>query len=158
MINLKQISIDGFDCVLTGGFEKISIPPNTVLDEESVIKTIQNYKTNFVEKGTAFGFLNNGFLLIPTEEGEEVDTQEKPPAFMIIDILWNSEKQLVEGTIIVLDTDDGNKIKQAVSRGGECYVSNSGIDIYTQFDKESGSLLSKASGIQNYHVSILDFS
>lgn len=155
MAKLKLIDSEQF--ILDGEFERFKAPSRSILDEDSVINAIEKYNKEMVLPGKAFGSLNEGFLLMATEMGEQIDEEEKIPAFMIIDIQWDAEKKVVFGKIILLDTDDGNKIKDALKIGLECYMSSSETNVHIILDKQSGKLLCRVSDIKGYKVSILNF-
>ena len=54
--------IDAANFIFEGEFEKIRVPENSLLDEQSIIVSLEKYKTEFVDKGNALGELNDGFL------------------------------------------------------------------------------------------------
>jgi len=145
------------DFVLEGEFERIKAPDKTVLDEESVITAIKKFKDEKVSLGYALGTLNEGFLVMPTEDGDQVVEENRPPAFMIIDIQWNSERKSIVGTVIILDSPDGEKIKNAIMQGTECYISYADTDSYLAKDENSSSVLLKISEIRGFKISIMSF-
>jgi hypothetical protein len=140
----KLLVIDRVNYVLEGQLEKIKPQERTILDEENITTAIKQYKNDYVDQGLALGELNEGFLLIPTKieygdkivEGEQVAEEEKEPAFMIIDVYWNSEAKEICGKLIILDTEDGDKIKAAIDKGTDCFISASETEIYTVMEKE----------------------
>lgn len=111
----KLFVIDRQDYVLEGEFEKIRVQNQTVLiDEENILSAIAQYKKDYVDRGMAIGYLNSGFLVMPTIDGEQVVDEDRDPSFMIIDIYWNREEKCICGKLIIIDSDDGDKIKGAI--------------------------------------------
>jgi len=162
----KLVVIDPQEYVLEGEFEKIRAAEHTFLDEENILAAIEQFKIDYVDQGLALGELNEGFLVMPTiveyEDGKKVkgDTvvdEERDPAFMIIDIYWDRDKRAICGKIIVLDTDDGDKIKHAIEQGVECFMSATQTELYTVMDKESGRVYSRISNIRGYKISLFNF-
>ena len=149
--------IDQENLILEGEFEKIRVADKTFLDEQNILEEILKYKEERVDKGLAFGYLNDGFLIMPTEDGDQVVEEDKDPAFMIIDIYWNQGKKTIEGKIILLDSDDGNKVKNELSQGVECYMSASETEVYTSLDKEHSRMMSRIINIKGYKLSLLNF-
>ena len=153
----KLTVIDPVEYILDGDFEKIRAPGRTIVDVENVLTAIEQYRIDYVEPGLAVGELNDGFLIIPTEDGEQVVEEERDPAFMIIDIYWDSESRAICGTIIILDTEDGDKIKKAIDQGIECFMSASQTDSYETMDNATGRTLYRISNIKGYKISLFDF-
>lgn len=145
------------DFILEGEFEKIKIPEKSFLDEDSVILAVNKFKTERVDKGFALGQLSEGFLTIPTEEGDQVIEEQKNPAFMIIDIWWEREKRAIFGKIILLDSEDAEKMKQSLQQGIECYVSSADIDSYPVKEENSSRVLFRISEIRGFKVSLMSF-
>lgn len=163
MPKLKVVDYDDF--VLEGEFEKIIPIHNTFLDEENVLSAVQKFKDEFVDKGLALGTLNDGFLVMPVDveifgyqlQADQVCEENKDPSFMIIDIYWERDLKAICGRLIILDTEDGLKIKDAIKRGVECFISASDTDVYTTMDKEDGRIYTKMSNINGYKISLIDF-
>ena len=163
MAKLKVIDKEQF--ILEGEFERIRSMEGTTLDEENILTSIETYKTNVVDQGFALGCLNDGFLTMPTEvdfngerkSAEQVVQTEKDPAFMIIDLIWDTYKRAVLGRLIILDTDEGMKVKEAINQGVECYMSGSQTEVYTVMEENTGRVLSRISNIQGYQLSLFNF-
>jgi hypothetical protein len=163
MSKLKLIDEENY--ILEGEFEKLRVPEHTFLDEDNILDAIEDYKINYVDPGLAMGELNDGFLVVPTMvqyggeqvQAEQVAKEEKDPAFMIIDIRWNPDRESIEGQIIILDSKDGIKVKNAINQGVECFVSASETELYTIMDKDSGRMYSRISNIQGYKISLFEF-
>lgn len=163
MSKLKLVDKENY--ILEGVFEKLRVVEHTFLDEDNILDAIDHYKANYVDKGLALGELNDGFLVIPTMVeygGEQVKAEQvaettKGPAFMIIDIYWNPDEETICGSIILLDTEEGDKVKDAINQGVECFVSASETEIYTIMDKNSGRMYSRISNIQGYKISLFEF-
>jgi len=153
----KLIVIDPEEFVLEGEFERLRAPERTVLDENNIITAIEQFKIDYVDKGAALGELNDGFLVMPTVDGEQVVEEEKEPAFMIIDIYWNGDKRAICGKLIILETEDGEKIKKAIGQGVECFMSASETELYTTMEQESGRMLCRISNIKGYKLSLFSF-
>lgn len=153
----KLLVIDREEYVLEGEFERIKTQSGVMLDEENVLAAIEQYKVDYVDQGLALGVLNEGFLVMPTEDGEQVVEEDKDPAFMIIDIYWNRDERSICGKLILLDTDGGEKAKAAINQGVECFMSVSKTETYTTMDKESGRMLDRISNISGYELSIFNF-
>jgi hypothetical protein len=153
----KLLVIDRQEYVLEGEFERLRAPERTIIDEENVIQTIEEYKQNFVNEGLALGTLNEGFLVIPTDDGEQVYEEEKDPAFMIIDIYWNRDRSSICGKLIILDTEDGEVIKAAINQGVDCFMSSSETETYEEMNKETGRILYKIANIKGYRLSLFNF-
>jgi len=155
MGKLKLINKEEF--ILEGVFEKFTIHSNAILDVEKAKKAIESYKTDKVDKGLSLGYLNEGFLLMPTEDGEQVVEEDKDPAFMVTDIWFNEENQSISGQIILLDTSDGIKVKNALLQGIECYVSNANIDIYPTTEKNQAVVKMAVGEIKGFNISLMNF-
>lgn len=153
----KLTVIDPVECILEGEFEKIRVPERTFLDEENVLAAIEQFKADFVNQGLAIGYLNEGFLTIPTEQGEQVIDEDKEPAFMIIDVYWNRDRRAICGRLILFpETADGIKIKEALEQGMECFISASETELYDTMD-DSGRTVCRISNIKGYKISIFNF-
>jgi hypothetical protein len=160
----KLVVIDKAEYIMEGEFEKIRTPERTFIDEENVLANVEQFKTDFVDKGLALGELNDGFLVMPTimeydgkqVQGEQVVEEEKEPAFMIIDVYWNKERRAICGKLIILDTEDGEKIKEAINHGMECFISASQTELYDVMD-DAGRTLCRISNIKGYKISIINF-
>jgi len=161
----RLVVIDPVEYILEGQFERIDVPERTFLDEENVLLSIEQYREDYVDKGLALGELNDGFLIIPTVveydgksiEAEQVDEEEKDPAFMIIDIYWNRDRRTICGKVILLDTEDGDKIKKAIGQGVECFMSASQTEGYIVMDENSGRMYYRISNIRGYKISLFNF-
>ena len=153
----KLTVIDRQEYILQGEFERIKAPERTILDENNVILAVQKFKEEVVDLGLGLGTLNDGFLTIPTEYGDQVYEEDKEPAFMILSVYWDSDKGAICGTIIILDNDEGNKVKAAIDQGVECFMSASETDSYEDMDKESGRILYKICDIKGYKLSLFNF-
>jgi len=161
----KLVVIDPEEYVLEGEFERLRAADGTFLDEANILTAIEQYKIDYVDQGLALGELNEGFLVMPTiveyggemVEAEQVTEEQKDPAFMIIEIYWDRDKRAICGKIILLDTEDGEKIKKAIGQGIETFMSAAQTDIYTVMDKESGRMYSRISNIQGYKISLFNF-
>jgi hypothetical protein len=110
-----------------------------------------------VDTGQALGELNEGFLTMPTELGDQVVEQLRTPAFMVIDIWWERERHAICGKLIILNSEDGEKIKQSLKQGIECYVSSADIDSYPIKDESSSRVLFRVSEIRGFKVSLMNF-
>jgi len=155
MHKLTIIDLENF--IMEGEFERFKSPPKATLDINSIIRAANDYNTNHVKKGFAFGHLNDGFLLIPTDKGEKVDETQNAPAFMVVDVEWNSAKKGIVGKIMILDTPDGLKIKESVQKGMHCYISGSETTAGVTVDKDSGRRIYRVMDLQGYKLSILDY-
>lgn len=161
----KLVVIDPVEYVLEGEFERLRAPERTFLDEQNILLAIEQYREDFVDQGLALGGLNDGFLVMPTIveydgksiEAEQVVEEEKDPAFMIIDIYWDRNKNAICGKLILLDTEDGEKIKHAISQGIECFISASQTELYTTMDENNGRMYCRISNIKGYKMSIFNF-
>jgi len=161
----KLVMIDPEEYVLEGEFERLRAADGTFLDEANILAAIEQYKTDYVDQGLALGEFNEGFLVMPTiveyggemVEAEQVVEEEKDPAFMIIDIYWDRDKRAICGKIILLDTEDGDKIKKAIGQGIEPFMSAAQTDLYTVMDKETGRVYTRISNIQGYKISLFNF-
>ncbi len=153
----KLIVIDPEEFVLEGEFERLRVPEGTFLDEDNIITAIEQFKIDYVNQGAALGELNDGFLVMPTIDGEQVVEEEKDPAFMIIDIYWDGDRRTICGKLIILDTEDGKKIKKAISQGVECFMSASQTELYTVMEQENGRVLNRVSNIKGYKLSLFTF-
>lgn len=161
----KLVVIDPTEYVLEGEFERLRAPENTFLDEENILAAVEQFKMDFVDQGLALGELNEGFLVMPTVveydgktvEGEQVIEEEKDPAFMIIDIYWDRDRRAVCGKLIILDNEEGDKVKHAIGQGIECFMSASQTELYTVMDKENGRMYCRISNIKGYKLSLFNF-
>lgn len=161
----KLTLIDSTQFILEGAFEKIRTAESVHLDEESIIKTIEKFKKSKVDQGVALGELNDGFLVLPViieQDGEQKEVEQivdlqKEPAFMIVDIWWESEKQSIFGKIIILDTEDGQKIKESINQNAECFISATETEVYTVMNKSDGKMYCRISDIKGYKISIFNF-
>lgn len=153
----KLVLIDSENFILEGEFEKIKSSGKTVIDENSVKKAIELYKNNFVTPGLALGELSEGFLTMPTVDGDQVVDEKRDAAFMVVDIWWKPESRAIYGKIIILNSQDGIKIKEASMQGADCYMSSSETDSYPIKDEKSSQILLRISEIKNYKISIMDF-
>jgi hypothetical protein len=153
----KLLMIDPENFVLEGEFERLIVPEKTILDEENILAAIDQFKTDFVDPGLAVGELNEGFLIIPTEDGEQVIEEEKEPAFMIIDIYWDRSRRAICGKLILLDTEDGDKVKKEIGQGVECFMSATQTETYTVMDDSNGRMLTRISNIKGYKLSLFKF-
>jgi len=153
----KLLVVDPIEYVLEGEFERVVAPAGTFLDEENILAAIWQFKTDFVDPGCAVGELNDGFLLIPTEYGEQVSDEEKEPAFMIIDIYWDRDKRAICGKLILLDTEDGENVKKSISQGVDCFMSATQTDLYTIMDENTGRMYCRISNIKGYKLSLISF-
>jgi len=153
----KLVVIDPEEYVLEGEFERLRAPERTLLDEDNIITAIEQFKIDYVDQGAALGELNDGFLVMPTVDGEQVVEEEKDPAFMIIDIYWNGDKRAICGKLIILDTDDGQKVKKAIGQGVECFMSATQTELYTIMEQETGRMLCRISNISGYKLSLFSF-
>lgn len=142
---------------MEGEFERFKSPPRASLDKDSIMRAVNEFNINFVKKGLAFGHLNDGFLIIPTEIGEKVDETENSPAFMIVDVEWNPAKKGVKGKILILDTPDGIKIKEGVKKGMNCYISGSKTTDSSALDKNTARVMYRVMELGGYQLSILDY-
>lgn len=157
--------IDPEEYVLEGEFERLRAADGTFLDEANILAAIEQYKTDYVDQGLALGELNEGFLVMPTiveyggemVEAEQVAEEQKDPAFMILDIYWDRDKRSICGKIILLDTEDGDKIKKAIGQGVESFMSAAQTELYTVMDKETGRMYTRISNIQGYKISLFNF-
>ena len=170
MSNLKKINSDTFclektDVVLEGVFEKITPSQNTLIDEDNVLAAVDRYKKEFVETGEALGCLNDGFLTMPimvehggeNVEAEQIVEEEKDPAFMVLDIWWNRDIKSICGAIVILDTIDGLKIKNAIAQGVGCFISATQTETYATMDEGNGRMYYRISNINGYKISMFDF-
>lgn len=155
MGKLNIIDFDNF--ILEGEFEKIKKPENAIIDENSLQVAIEDYKRNFVKNGNALGKLNDGFLVMPTIDGEQVVEEQKIPCFMVIDIWWNNERKSLFGKVILLNTPDANKVKQSLRQGVDCYISQGDIESYPVKDKDTSQILLKIQKINGFDMSIMSF-
>ena len=161
----KLFVIDPEDYIIEGEFERVKAPERTILDEENIIAAVEQFKVDYVDQGLALGELNEGFLVMPTivynngeeTEAEQVVEEEKDPAFMILDIYWDWERRAICGKIIILDTEDGEKIKKAINQGVECFMSASQTELYTVMDRDTGRMLCRISNIKGYKISMFNF-
>lgn len=161
----KLVLIDPQEFVFEGEFERLRAPELTFLDENNIVTAIEQFKFDYVDQGAALGELNDGFLVMPTIveydgksiEGEQVVEEERDPAFMIIDIYWDRDRRAICGKLIILDTEDGEKIKKAVGQGIECFMSASQTELYTVMEENSGRMLCRISNIKGYKISIFNF-
>ncbi len=161
----QLVIIDPENYVLEGEFEKIKALPQTMLDEGNVLAAVEQYKVDYVDQGLAVGELNDGFLIIPTVieyngksvEAEQVSEDEKLPAFMIIDVYWDRYREAICGKLILLDNQEGDKVKNAISQGIECFMSASETETYTVMDKENGRMYSRISHIKGYRISLFNY-
>ena len=161
----KLTVIDPEEYVLEGEFERVRAQEHMFLDEQNILAAIEQYKEDFVDQGFALGELNEGFLTMPTiveydgqnVQAEQVSEEEKDPAFMIIDIYWNREKMAICGKLIILDTEDGEKIKEAINQKIECFMSASQTELYSVMDKANGRMYTRISNIQGYKLSLFNF-
>lgn len=153
----KLTIIDFENFILEGEFERFKAPPRALLDTQSIQRAVEDYNVNQVKKGLAFGHLNDGFLIMPTVDGEKVDTSEKDPAFMIVDVEYNGVTKGVKGKILILDTEDGLKIKQGIKKGMNCYISSSESTEGSALDKDKGRLVHKIMHLGGYRLSMLDY-
>ena len=149
--------VDKANFILEGEFEKFKMPAKATLDEQSVINAVGKYKLEIVDKGFAVGELSEGFLTIDTGYGDQIAEQVKDPAFMIVDIWWDTEKRGIWGKVIVLDSADGMKIKSALGQGIECYMSSSETDTYHAKEENTSRVLFRISEIKNFKVSLMNF-
>jgi len=153
----KLSIIDSEQFILGGEFEKIRTTQKAVLYEQSVIDALEKYKEKFISPGLAVGELSDGFLTMPTADGEQVIEQQKPPAFMIIDIDWNPENKSIFGKVILLDSEDGIKIKESLKQGMDCYITSGEIESYMTKEEETSRVLNCISEIKGFKMSIMNF-
>lgn len=154
MSKLTVIDLENF--ILEGEFERFNkIPPNTTLNEESIRKAVQKYKDEYVDKGDGLGYLNDGFLTIPTDLGEQISEEQKDPAFMVLNIGWEPYTKSVVGRIVILDSEDGLKIKGALKTGANAYISSSETETYDRLNKEQSRLEFCIAELKNYKISLL---
>ena len=151
----KLEAVDYEQFIFQGEFERFNkIPPHTFLDEKSAINAVDRYN-EWALGGQVFGSLNDGFLLIPTADGEQVDGQQKEPAFMILKVWWDSKKKSVNGQIMILDSNDGQKIKSRINEGAECYISSSKTLSGSNLDS-LGRAIYQIIELDEYQISLID--
>jgi len=148
-------SEDGY--MLEGELERLRPAGNTFLDEENILLAIEQFKADLVDQGAAVGTLNDGFLVIPTEHGEQVAEDDKEPAFMIVDVYWNRDQKTICGIIMLIENEEGAKVKSAIDRGVECFISSSNTELYTVMDEDSGRMYNRISHIGGYKISLFEF-
>ena len=154
----KLSIIDASQFILEGEFEKIREQKGSILDEQSIVDSVTKYISDYVTPGKALGVLNEGFLTMPTADGDQVVAEEtKEPAFMIIGAEWNSKKSCIEGQVVILNSPDGVKVKQAIQQGVDCYISSSETETYNAKEEGSSRILQKVSEVKGYKMSIMNF-
>jgi hypothetical protein len=151
----KLLIINKEEFILEGEFERIKTPYKIYVDEENVLTAIAYFKENYVDKGLAVGFLNDGFLTIPTEYGDQVEEEDRDPAFMILNIYWDRKSLAICGSLIILPSQDGDTIKDAILQGADCFISISETESYTVMDKDNGKMYCKISNIGGYKISLI---
>jgi len=149
--------IDGNQFILEGEFEKIREQKGSILDNESVKLAVEKYNTDYVVPGKALGVLNEGFMVMPTADGDQVVEEQREPAFMVISAEWDEEKRIVKGQVIILNSPDGIKIKQGIQQGIECYISSSETEIYNAKEEGTSRILQKVADIKGYSISMMNF-
>jgi len=161
----KLVVIDPEEYVLEGEFERLRAPEHTFLDEENILAAVEQFKVDFVDQGLALGELNEGFLVMPTiveyngksVSAEQVAEEDKEPAFMILSIYWDRDRRAICGRLIILNNDEGEKVKKAINQGVECFMSATQTELYTVMDKENGRMYCRISNIQGYRLSLFNF-
>jgi hypothetical protein len=127
---------------------------NAKLDVNSVKQTILEYKRTKVDRGLAFGVLEdkmiqdkedeisdkdlanvNDFNIKLEQDWEEVELKEEDIAFQIMDMMYDASGRRIVGRIHILDTPQGLVARQNIERGQHCYISSSGIEDVVARDK-----------------------
>jgi len=142
---------DGTLCVIE---ELTGIHAAAKLNEDSVIKTVAEYKKTRIDRGIAFGSLQqdvvvdtddeisdddlknvNNFNIKLNQDFEEEELTEDDIAFQIIDMVYDKTNRRILGRIVILDTPQGLKARKKIDEGLMCYISSSGIKDVVERDK-----------------------
>jgi hypothetical protein len=131
------------------------------LDEQSVRQTVAEYKHSRVDRGMAFGVLENkiiqdtrdelseeqmlklnsefnpkdNFEIHIDQDFEEKELNEENVAFQILDIMYDQPNRRVVGRIQLLDTSKGMEARSKIEQGLKCYISSSGVEDVVVRDK-----------------------
>lgn len=141
--------------------ERKGIHQGARLDEQSVRKTVAEYKHTKIDKGVAFGVLEKTILQDTKDEVslEDMDRlnanfnpkdnfeihidqdfdrkemSEEDVAFQILDIMYDQPNRRVVGRIQLLETAKGMEARKKIDQGLICYISSSGVEDVVVRDK-----------------------
>ncbi|MDG1950536.1 MAG: hypothetical protein P8J32_07025 [bacterium] len=127
---------------------------NAKLDVNSVKQTIFEYKRTKVDRGIAYGVLEDKMIQDKEDEiseqemakvsefdiklaqdWEEEELSEEDIAFQIMDMMFDAGRRRIVGRIHILDTPKGMIARENIDRGLKCYISSSGIEDVVARDK-----------------------